>query len=361
MDRARSARAVTAAGALVGPDTAVRPTSAADRGTGEGDGPVRGQEQDHLRGLARCGEPTRAGAGQTARRPPRQNATGLSAGERQRHTVVLVFLARPWILILDEAASSVDTRTDVLVQGTDRTGFDIAHRLFTMRDPDALLVMEAGRSARQAHWGDSRRDPAEAALGLLMPSRAREPRADFHTGPDCRECSWPVLSRVGRLGSGRASCPPGVGPCSRVADGALVVEGFVGVARRARDVLRLDGRSASEPFEQTSGHRFRGAGGERAEKDEDRTQEVARGPREGSTPAVTASPAMTMENSPRATRVPPTRQRPLGPIPARWVARGVGVRAGEDEEHRGEQVPQPGEQAVGDLAGQRIDDVMPRF
>ncbi len=51
-----------------------------------------------------------------------------------------------------------------------------------------------------------------------------------------------------------------------------------------------------------------------------RTYAVASGPRDGSMPAVTASPAMTMENSPRATSVPPARQRPLGPIPARRAA-----------------------------------------
>ncbi|MDY6998954.1 MAG: ABC transporter ATP-binding protein [Actinomycetota bacterium] len=75
----------------------------------------------------------------------------ISAGERQLITIARAVLARPQLLILDEATSSVDTRTEVLIQHAmaqlrrDRTSFIIAHRLSTIRDADVILVMEAGR------------------------------------------------------------------------------------------------------------------------------------------------------------------------------------------------------------------------
>jgi ATP-binding cassette subfamily B protein len=75
----------------------------------------------------------------------------LSAGERQLVTIARAFLADPALLILDEATSSVDTRTELLLQHamaalrTDRTSFVIAHRLSTIRDADLILVMEGGR------------------------------------------------------------------------------------------------------------------------------------------------------------------------------------------------------------------------
>ena len=74
----------------------------------------------------------------------------VSAGERQLITIARAFLADPSLLILDEATSSVDTRTEVLVQQamaalrTDRTSFVIAHRLSTIRDAHTILVMEDG-------------------------------------------------------------------------------------------------------------------------------------------------------------------------------------------------------------------------
>jgi ATP-binding cassette, subfamily B, multidrug efflux pump len=77
--------------------------------------------------------------------------TSLSAGEKQLLTIARAFLADPEILILDEATSSVDTRTEVLVQQamnalrSGRTSFVIAHRLSTIRDADVIVVMEHGR------------------------------------------------------------------------------------------------------------------------------------------------------------------------------------------------------------------------
>ncbi|WP_106816117.1 ABC transporter ATP-binding protein [Microbacterium timonense] len=82
-------------------------------------------------------------------------ATNLSVGERQLVTIARAFLADPRILILDEATSSVDTRTELLIQRAmsrlreDRTAFVIAHRLSTIRDADLILVMEDGTIVEQ--------------------------------------------------------------------------------------------------------------------------------------------------------------------------------------------------------------------
>ncbi|AFR30462.1 ABC transporter ATP-binding protein [Arthrobacter sp. Rue61a] len=79
----------------------------------------------------------------------------VSAGEKQLLTIARAFLSRPSVLILDEATSSVDTRTEVLVQKamnalrSDRTSFVIAHRLSTIRDAHLILVMEAGQIVEQ--------------------------------------------------------------------------------------------------------------------------------------------------------------------------------------------------------------------
>jgi ATP-binding cassette, subfamily B, multidrug efflux pump len=81
--------------------------------------------------------------------------TNVSAGEKQLITIARAFLARPAILILDEATSSVDTRTEVLIQRATnslregRTSFVIAHRLSTIRDADLILVMESGTIVEQ--------------------------------------------------------------------------------------------------------------------------------------------------------------------------------------------------------------------
>jgi ATP-binding cassette subfamily B protein len=81
--------------------------------------------------------------------------SNISAGEKQLLTIARAFLADPALLILDEATSSVDTRTEVLVQHAmaalraDRTSFVIAHRLSTIRDADLILVMESGAIVEQ--------------------------------------------------------------------------------------------------------------------------------------------------------------------------------------------------------------------
>lgn len=86
--------------------------------------------------------------------------TGVSAGEKQLLTIARAFLSDPAILILDEATSSVDTRTEVLVQHAmnalraNRTSFVIAHRLSTIRDADTILVMEHGSIVEQGTHDD---------------------------------------------------------------------------------------------------------------------------------------------------------------------------------------------------------------
>ncbi len=84
-----------------------------------------------------------------------EEGSNVSAGEKQLITIARAFLADPTLLILDEATSSVDTRTELLVQRamanlrTNRTSFVIAHRLSTIRDADLILVMEHGDIVEQ--------------------------------------------------------------------------------------------------------------------------------------------------------------------------------------------------------------------
>ncbi len=84
-----------------------------------------------------------------------EDASNVSAGERQLITIARAFVARPSILILDEATSAVDTRTELLLQQAmaalreGRTSFVIAHRLSTIRDADLILVMEHGDIVEQ--------------------------------------------------------------------------------------------------------------------------------------------------------------------------------------------------------------------
>jgi ATP-binding cassette, subfamily B, multidrug efflux pump len=86
-----------------------------------------------------------------------EEGSNVSAGEKQLITIARAFLANPSLLILDEATSSVDTRTELLVQRamatlrSDRTSFVIAHRLSTIREADLILVMEDGRIVEQGN------------------------------------------------------------------------------------------------------------------------------------------------------------------------------------------------------------------
>jgi ABC-type multidrug transport system fused ATPase/permease subunit len=83
------------------------------------------------------------------------DASVISSGQRQLLTIARAFLADPGILILDEATSNVDTRTEAMIQDAMgrlrkyRTSFVIAHRLSTIHNADTILVMESGRIAEQ--------------------------------------------------------------------------------------------------------------------------------------------------------------------------------------------------------------------
>lgn len=98
--------------------------------------------------------------------------SAISAGEKQLVTIARAFLADPAILILDEATSSVDTRTEMLIQEAmnrlraDRTSFVIAHRLSTIRGADVILVMDGGRIVEQGSHDEliARKGGAYAAL-----------------------------------------------------------------------------------------------------------------------------------------------------------------------------------------------------
>ena len=124
-----------------------------------------------------------------------EEGSNISAGEKQLITIARAFLADPALLILDEATSSVDTRTEVLVQHamaalrSDRTSFVIAHRLSTIRDADVILVMENGRIVEQGNHsaaGGPRCLLRPLQRPVLRPRSTRRrprqpsPRADRH-------------------------------------------------------------------------------------------------------------------------------------------------------------------------------------
>jgi len=115
-------------------------------------------------------------------------ASNVSTGERQLLTIARAFLADPAILVLDEATSSVDTRTEVLIQEAmnrlrvGRTSFVIAHRLSTIRDADTILVLDGGRVVEQ---GDHEQLLARRGVyhDLYQSQFSRAPAADGESAP----------------------------------------------------------------------------------------------------------------------------------------------------------------------------------
>jgi ATP-binding cassette subfamily B protein len=89
-----------------------------------------------------------------------EDASNVSSGQKQLLTIARAFLAKPSILILDEATSNVDTRTEVLIQEAmarlrqGRTSFVIAHRLSTIREADTIVVMDAGHIVEQGNHAE---------------------------------------------------------------------------------------------------------------------------------------------------------------------------------------------------------------
>ena len=132
-----------------------------------------------------------------------EEGTNVSAGEKQLITIARAFVANPSLLILDEATSSVDTRTELLVQQamaalrTDRTSFVIAHRLSTIRDADTILVMEAGRIVEQGSHEELL--AAEGAYYRLYQSQFSGPAEDVDANPDT--AAVPVTGAPAAAGS----------------------------------------------------------------------------------------------------------------------------------------------------------------
>ncbi len=120
-----------------------------------------------------------------------EDGSNISAGERQLITIARAFLTSPALLILDEATSSVDTRTEVLVQHAmaalraDRTSFVIAHRLSTIRDADLILVMEDGAIVEQGNHEELLvRDGAYSRLHRSQFIRSMDAEDDVAGLPD---------------------------------------------------------------------------------------------------------------------------------------------------------------------------------
>ena len=174
-----------------------------------------------------------------------EEGSNISAGEKQLLTIARAFLSDPSLLILDEATSSVDTRTEVLVQHamaalrSDRTSFVIAHRLSTIRDADLILVMEAGSIVEQGTH--------EELLAAGVPTTACTPpssAAPSSTWTRRRPSPRPP-AEVDALAADRQRSPPGHPGPQTNALAADCQRSAAGSALRTADESRVGGSSGA--------------------------------------------------------------------------------------------------------------------
>lgn len=159
-----------------------------------------------------------------------EDASNVSAGERQLITIARAFVARPSILILDEATSAVDTRTELLLQHAmaalrqGRTSFVIAHRLSTIRDADLILVMEHGDIVEKGTHDEL--IAAQGAYWRLYQSQFEQAATDIDA-EDALTGSTPVVGSDSADEAEAARVGAAVGaesPASEVAAAQAVVE-----------------------------------------------------------------------------------------------------------------------------------------
>jgi len=140
-----------------------------------------------------------------------EDASNVSAGEKQLITIARAFVAQPSVLILDEATSSVDTRTELLLQNAmaalreGRTSFVIAHRLSTIRDADLILVMEHGSIVEQGTHDSL--IAAKGAYWRLYNSQFEQATADVAAGAPADAGGTP--GRAAAPADGTAETAPG--------------------------------------------------------------------------------------------------------------------------------------------------------
>ncbi|MBO9625063.1 MAG: ABC transporter ATP-binding protein [Microbacterium sp.] len=161
-----------------------------------------------------------------------EDASNVSAGERQLITIARAFVAQPSILILDEATSAVDTRTELLLQHAmaalreGRTSFVIAHRLSTIRDADLILVMEHGDIVEKGTHDEL--IAAQGAYWRLYQSQFEQAAADIDA-EDALTGATPVVvtgeAADGEAEAARVGASVGASdPAAEVAQAEAVVE-----------------------------------------------------------------------------------------------------------------------------------------
>ncbi|WP_200847199.1 ABC transporter ATP-binding protein [Microbacterium sp. 18062] len=158
-----------------------------------------------------------------------EDASNVSAGEKQLITIARAFVAQPTVLILDEATSSVDTRTELLLQHAmaalreGRTSFVIAHRLSTIRDADLILVMEHGDIVEKGTHDEL--IAAEGAYWRLYQSQFEQAVADADAELLAEASSVPEEAGGGVLPGGPVAPGAPVAPGGPVTSGGIAAPG----------------------------------------------------------------------------------------------------------------------------------------